>query len=350
MNGLIFIHIFLLLYLLNPTEGSGKALHIPSGAHAVGYKSKYFLDGSRKESHSDRDDARRELVTDIWYPAMKGTKNKKQFPFLLWKRAFETGGVPNFISNYLMDFELSSQTSALISNVQTKWPIIVFSHGISAGMYEYQAFCEELASKGFVVIAVNHTYGNHMVQFPDGRIIRNKINWGDLPRPERVALRNKEQEIWVQDIGFIIQEIEKGQFKLNLDLNRLFIVGHSFGGSTAIQSLRKFQRVKAAVNLDGALAGVNPLKILEKPALMVMASGGHKGSSEEIKEMMKMSSQEHNFYILEGSIHDSFSDRGLVFSPSWLLTAIYWFQGARKNPVMILEETSKLIDNFLKEK
>ncbi|MPC96663.1 Platelet-activating factor acetylhydrolase 2 [Portunus trituberculatus] len=37
-----------------------------------------------------------------------------------------------------------------------KWPVVVFSHGLSANRSIYSTVCSELASHGFVVAAVEH--------------------------------------------------------------------------------------------------------------------------------------------------------------------------------------------------
>jgi predicted dienelactone hydrolase len=64
--------------------------------------------------------------------------------------------------------------------------------------------------------------------------------------------------IWIDDSKFVIDELERlnrnpGPFQGKLDLDRIGMLGSSFGGAVAVEMTRIDSRVKAAVNHDGAL-------------------------------------------------------------------------------------------------
>lgn len=49
------------------------------------------------------------------------------------------------------------------STSNTKFPVVIFSHGISGNRLIYSTFCSSLASHGFVVAAVEHRYFNIII-------------------------------------------------------------------------------------------------------------------------------------------------------------------------------------------
>src|SRR6185369_11752027 len=65
---------------------------------------------------------------------------------------------------------------------------------------------------------------------------------------------------WIADSRFILDRIEEinrapGPFRGRLDLDRIGMLGWSFGGAAALETGRIDPRVKAAVNHDGGLYG-----------------------------------------------------------------------------------------------
>ena len=345
--------IFMVIFLSFCSSSSfANLLHQLRGHHLVGHSSKVIEDHSRLESHLTDSNQNRQLLVDIWYPIdFEGNSPRRRFPLQEWKNLVE---LPKFITAYLDTFELASFESTSIQSNAEGWPVVLFSHGISAGMFEYQAYCEEVASNGFIVLGINHSYAARIVEFPDGKLIKNRIeDWGDLPREKRVELRNIEQEVWLEDTRFVLQtffnEGLNHHLLITANTKKIFAVGHSFGGSTAIQALRFIPAIKAAINLDGVLAGREAYDVLKKPALMILASNGHEKLNQEIKELMHKSDQDGHVIVINGAIHDSFSDRGLVLAPSWTLSWVNWWQGEREDPEKIFENTINAALSFLRE-
>ena len=65
----------------------------------------------------------------------------------------------------------------------------------------------------------------------------------------------------MEDLKFVVNELKRqnaqadSPFAGKLDLSRLAIAGHSLGGLTAILGIEQEPRFKAAVVIDGCLAG-----------------------------------------------------------------------------------------------
>ncbi|WP_277424242.1 hypothetical protein [Cohnella candidum] len=54
------------------------------------------------------------------------------------------------------------------SDRQKNFPIVIFSHGGGTSMEIHTAQCEDLASQGYIVAAINHTYVSSATELPSG--------------------------------------------------------------------------------------------------------------------------------------------------------------------------------------
>ncbi|MCZ7671099.1 MAG: hypothetical protein M5U34_30125 [Chloroflexi bacterium] len=68
------------------------------------------------------------------------------------------------------------------------------------------AMVEELVSHGFVVATIDHTYGNVMTVFPDGRVALYKpevlSGEGEPPRTSTQLV-----QVWADDMGFVLDQL-----------------------------------------------------------------------------------------------------------------------------------------------
>ena len=115
---------------------------------------------------------------------------------------------------------------------------------------------EELASQGYVVIALNFTGYAATTIFPNGKRI-DSVPIEFTPNALNNMVRN-----WEQDTTFVLNEVIKGNFDKNftaianlIDDDKIGMLGHSYGGATAAQMLIKDTRIKAAIDMDGGLYG-----------------------------------------------------------------------------------------------
>jgi dienelactone hydrolase len=141
---------------------------------------------------------------------------------------------------------------------------------------------EELASHGFVVVGVNHTYETAVTVFSDGRVapmnpaaiagaLGPQTGAHDTVFEQRAAVCRYK----ATDLAFVADRLAAldpdDMLAGRLDLSRLGAVGHSFGGVAALQWCRDDPRCTRAVNLDGALwTEVGRLGV-PRPVLQVLA-------------------------------------------------------------------------------
>lgn len=131
---------------------------------------------------------------------------------------------------------------------------------------------KELASNGYVVASIGHTYQAIFVKDVNGKITPiageffNQVmesNGSQDPEHERAvyAYSRKWMEVRTGDVNFVLDTIiskckAKGEdvfCKINLDKIGLF--GHSLGGATAVAVGRQRNDIDAVINLEGTMWG-----------------------------------------------------------------------------------------------
>ena len=115
---------------------------------------------------------------------------------------------------------------------------------------------------------MDHSYDANITIFPDGSIAdyRSDITG----HPDSIIIRKNQIDTRANDIRFIINElgrIQSGKIKhvLNgyLDLTRIGMAGHSFGGATSTLVSYLDERITASIALDAWMNPV-PRKVIEK--------------------------------------------------------------------------------------
>ncbi len=119
------------------------------------------------------------------------------------------------------------------------YPLILFSHSSGGGRRQSTFLCTHLSSHGYVVAALDHS----------------EVVAPELARKEGETVEQKaaRQQAWianrVPDIRFLLDRMLD---EANVDPTRIGIVGHSFGGWTALATPDVEQRIRAVVALAPA--------------------------------------------------------------------------------------------------
>jgi predicted dienelactone hydrolase len=167
-------------------------------------------------------------------------------------------------------------------------PVVVFTHGYTGTFTDYTFLFEDLASRGYVVVSIDHTYEATAVEFRDGRFVKSVLGShldGSSQMDDATVFRALSARL--DDVTFVMNELEilnesqDNPFAGKLDLTQVALAGHSLGGLTTWLGVQRDPRFKAAVLLDPYLADIGS-DSTETPVLL-MAMGREKPSQDECR-------------------------------------------------------------------
>ena len=301
----------------------------PEGDFSIGSETFHWVDSSRLEWFTDENDNDvREIMVQAWYPSENsdsiGTNSYMDFMNLRSKTLASAGKIPAFLPSHLNMISTNTRNDVACSNKLEKYPVLIFSHGITGSRHLHQILFEHLASKGYIVFALDHSFDANLTIFPDGKIAdyRSEITG----HPDSVLIREKQINTRAFDVGFIIdqiREIEAGMIdsKLSgrLDLDRVALGGHSYGGATAILASHNHEIVKACVVLDGWISPI-PDKVISEginvPFLFMGRPSWHDsdypGNYERLADLITHSSNEKYDLRINQTLHLDYTDIPLM--------------------------------------
>lgn len=233
----------------------------PSGPYDVGTRIYELIDNSRREIYSNKDEARRFMI-QIWYPS-KIVSSAQRAPWMADAKIYAPAiadhiHLPSFFLDHLALVKIPASKDTKVAEADTPFPVILFSHGWQGFNAQNTQQALELASHGFVVVGVQHTYGAVVTVLPNGDVaLNNPTALPDgAPDDEYEAAAQKLANQWAGDLGFTLDflKLQNGDaaslFFEALDLSRVGVYGHSTGGGAAIQFCGTDPRCVALLGMD----------------------------------------------------------------------------------------------------
>jgi dienelactone hydrolase len=303
-----------------------------TGTSRVGTRVVHFVDANRPDPYL-ANSAQRELLVRFWYPATVG---KTCTP-----AEYTSAGVWNYLAQIakVAPFKVKTNSCQDAPVAAGSHPVVVFTHGYTGTFTDYTFLFEDLASRGYVVASVNHTYEATAAQFPDGRVVKSLVGTHFGPS---LQLDTKTTSFAVAariaDLKSALDELQRmnagrsGAFAGKLDLSRVALAGHSLGGMTALLGMEMEPRFKAALSIDGITPGAL-FGTTSKPTLMLFA-GRDPWDQDTCRAWTKLQGPRLALSF-EGSEHLTPSD------------AVWLAKGAVQTGSVGMEKTVEAIRNYI---
>ncbi|MCZ7438191.1 hypothetical protein O7598_17405 [Micromonospora sp. WMMC241] len=283
-------------------------LPAPTGPYPVGTTELHLVDRSRTDQWTD-DVPYRELMVSLWYPA-RDVGALPRAPHMSPGAAAHFGGADGAASGLYgipagrVDFAATrtgGHRGAPVARHRRPFPVLLYSPGAGDPRTWATTLVQDLASRGYVVVTVDHTYEASEVEFPGGRVVTGRLAqlFEEAQQPDdfqRLAAR--VFDVRLGDTRFVLDELAALDRGTNpdaegralpagvagaLDLRRTGMLGVSAGGLTALQAMREEPRIRAAVDLGGSIESPiipDPIGLwpvarqgLDRPFLLVGDSG-----------------------------------------------------------------------------
>ena len=306
-------------------------LPTPTGPYAVGRMEYDWTDQSRTDTLAPHAGMKRELLVWAWYPATRipGAQPVSYLP-LKWGQLIDQQR--GFIGQQLLRSSSTIKTHSLdhapLATNATRYPVLIFEPGLGNIPTQYTTLIEDIVSHGYVVFAITPTYSSDTVVFPDGRVADATPAGKPEDNANLQVAGNRLIKVWSQDEIFVMNQLTRlnavsgNIFSGHLDLTRLGIFGHSFGGATAAQVCHMDARCKAGIDIDGDLFGDVVQTGLDKPFMVIQhdisacSDTGCRSFQQEIQATLRTVPRGASYNIsVKGTEHFNFSDYAVGPSP-----------------------------------
>lgn len=297
-------------------------LPAPSGPYPVGTVERAL---ERPTAHGPR-----RLFLKVWYPARKTAEREEG----LWSDLQEMTGLPWYIRwslAYLSHAPTHSHAGAPYAPGAAVH-VVLYNHSFVSWASENSLLAEELASRGFTVIAVSHRG-----QFDEYRELDARYGNKALGAMvvEMVRGRSGDSRLVADGLDTLIPSIPG----MKSDAPKTYeAVGFSLGGAVATSLCATDRRCLAVANIDGAVPGVDYARLPIPHYLMICSGATFRGLGAAARD-------EQGGYrerVFPQAVHADFHDSAVA------IPATRWFFG---RTVAALEgekrETAGTIADFL---
>ena len=296
----------------------------PTGPGPVGTTSLSLKDVSRPDPWAAGVSAR-ELMVSLWYPAAPSDGRRARYMTPAESELQLTSrGITGVPPDALSTVQTNAVSEATPAGRQRALPVVVLSPGFTNSRGTLTALAEDLASHGYVVAGIDHTYESFATAFPDGRVTTC------LAR----EARRKDTGFWEKlgagraaDVSFVLDDLTGAHPAWTgaglIDPSRMAMAGHSAGGASAISAMLADSRIRAGIDMDGATHAQIPAGGLSRPFLFLGKQSnytpgsrgdipGKPGPASTWERDWKLLTGWKRWLLVAGAVHASFADLALL--------------------------------------
>lgn len=302
-----------------------RIINDPGLERPVGSRSFMLTDPNRSVECGGQEGFRK-LMVQVWYPAEKEGRLKRK-PWITDGRLVGSAvardvGLPGFILSHVGLIPSRAWDGAPLAGKGDMYPVILLSHGWKGFREIHEGTAELLASRGFVVIAPDHTCGSLGVRFPDGSaapLDMDLLPEGEMAHELFMEKARRLLQLYRDDQLFLINSLIKIQdgrqqnfLTGRLDLSRLALLAHSTGAGAAYWTAMEEPLVGALALLDPWMEpmGAETIRKGVDQPLFILGSDEWRGSPNEPALHLGLQSSRGQalFYSIDGTNHVDFTD------------------------------------------
>ena len=287
----------------------------PSGPYPAGTASVWLTDTSRPDPwvpgvHT------RELMVSLWYPAVLSDGRRARYMTPAESELQLTSrGITGIPPDTLSTVRTNAVSDARPTGRPRSLPLVVLSPGFTNSRSTLTALAEDLASHGYVVAGIDHTYESHATAFPDGRVTTCLAR--EAPRQDR---KEEVAAGRAADVCFVLDELTGAHPAWPgaglIDPLRMAMAGHSAGGAAAIAAMLADSRIRAGIDMDGATCARIPPSGLSRPFLFLGKQSnytpGGEGAVTTWERDWELLTGWKRWLLVAGAMHASFTDLALL--------------------------------------
>jgi predicted dienelactone hydrolase len=328
----------------------------PAGPDQIGTVSLHLVQAGRPDPWVPG--RTRELMISLTYPA----RHAGRYPAAPYMEegAWESLGQSDFSLGPALVPQTGAHEGAPVDRHPSGLPVILYSPPSGGDRTFNTALVQDLASRGYLVATVDHTYSDDEVEFPGGRVAQRV-----LPAHQDIQQLTAEVAERDKDVRFVLDELTAidhganpdadhhalpGGLRGAMNLNEVGMLGMSLGGATAAAAMLDDPRMKAGVDMDGTLFGPVVTTGLNRPFLLLSSADHNRDNDPSWAQFWTASTGWKRDFRLLGSAHGSYFDAevlvpqvadALGLTPTQLATII-----GTINPARAITVESAYLDAF----
>jgi len=302
----------------------------------------------------------------LWYPAQPGTKGDRAHyvPDPQVVRALRSARFldqADCVFDLWQSMLLPTMPNAPIAS--RHFPFVIVSPGAGMPRFTYTFFAEQLAADGYVVATVDFGEGGALVR--DGKL----LNEG--PQIESEADYDKYAHEMALHISDVLDQLAFRPSPLgprlvrsiagHIDRSLIAAIGHSLGGAASLNACEADPRIKACVDMDGAVQNPVAAQGIKTSALILLSKPEYtdaelikKGSDRtkwkahgakrlaDLAALVSRPGPDAWIISIRETGHLSFSD-----APYTMPTTLTRFGGTYLDPHRTLTVTTRIIERYL---
>ena len=277
----------------------------------------------------------------IWHPAAPGAAPDHYLPEAIrqdWQQ--NRPRLINFLTRDLSNVRGHSVRDGMFPDQPSAYPVVILRGGAAGAALNYSSLAEDLASHGYVVVGLDMTTAAN----PEA-CAGDEACAAEMMRPI------------VAGIGRALDHLQRvsaedPHFRGRLDLTRVGLFGHSFGGAQSAQFCSEDARCAAGIDIDGRPLGSVIETGIPVPFLFLLAD--HIAADDEVSRRIlhhidQIRGRHPDRTIvaaIRGAHHFTFSDDGALLKSRLFRGLLRVFGGLRIDGRRQVEVTAYAVRTF----